>query len=144
MKLRNVLFITIILIVGCLSNDLMAQDALKAMIKKCESLDNVEMSVVRKKNKETLKVEQSITTITINVSNKALIDEFIAACEKDEPSAYEVIYSKKKGKVIPQFFRFKNVNFSFSYNNNNFNFTLDNGKYKTKKEETLNITMIEN
>jgi hypothetical protein len=33
----------------------MAQDALKAMIKKCESLDNVEMSVVRKKDKETLK-----------------------------------------------------------------------------------------
>ncbi len=113
MKIKNLLLVAIILITTGLTSDLMAQNALRAMVKKCESADNVEVNVVRKKDKETMKVKQSITTIKIK-SNKALVDEFIAAFEKDEPSAYEVIYSKKDGRMVPQFFKFKDVTFSFS------------------------------
>ncbi len=118
MKIKNVLLIATILIITGLSSDLMAQNALRAMVKKCESADNVEVNVVRKKDKETMKLKQSITTIRIK-SNKALIDEFIAAFEKDEPSAYEVIYTKKDGKIVPQYFKFKDVSFSFSTRTSN-------------------------
>ena len=118
MKIKNVLAIAILLIIVGINSDLMAQTALRALVKKCESAENVEMNIVRQKDKETLNVQRSIISIKIT-SNKALVDEFIAAFEKDEPSAYEVICSKRNGKIIPQFYRFKGVSFSFSYDSAN-------------------------
>ena len=153
MKIKNVLAIAILLIIAGLSSDLMAQTALRAMVKKCESAENVEMSIVRKKDQETLKMKQSVVTIKIT-SNKALVDEFIAAFEKDEPSAYEAIYSKKDGKTIPQHFKFKGVTFTFSYKNSHIwdreRVVIVNGKeigsYLAggEKQEIVHITMIEN
>ena len=113
MKIKNVLAIAILLIIAGVNSELMAQDALKALVKKCESAENVEMNVVRRRDEKTLKLTRSFTEITIR-SNKTLIDEFIAACEKDESSAYDVAYSKKDGKMIPERLRFKSVTFSFS------------------------------
>ncbi|MDR1369751.1 MAG: DUF5024 domain-containing protein [Dysgonamonadaceae bacterium] len=137
MKIKNLLFIAIILLIGGLTNDLIAQEHLKAVIKKCESADNVDVTVVRQKDKETLKVKQSITTIRIPFSHK-LTDEILAAFEKDEPSAYEVIYSKKNGKIVPQFFRFKNVSFSLSINNNRgiLNFSINGNGFKSSSTVT--------
>lgn len=139
------IFILIILIIAGLNVELKAQEALKAMMKKCETIDNVDMSVVRQKNKETLKVTHAIITVRIK-SNKALVDEFIAAFMKDEPNAYETIYSKKGGKDIPQFFRFKNVSFSFKNGSSNLNNIFSGAKEKDEKKDEGNatITMIEN
>ena len=114
MKIKNVLAIAILLIIAGVNSDLMAQTTLKALVKKCESIENVEMNIARKKDRETLKIKQSITYIKI-VSNKALVDEFIAAFEKDEPFAYEAIRSKEDGRMIPFHFKFKGVTFNFGY-----------------------------
>ena len=173
MKIKNVLTIAVLLIIAGVNSGLMAQTALRALVKKCESAENVEMSIVRRKDQETLKVKRSVVTIKI-MSNKALVDEFIAAFEKDEPSAYEAIYSKKDGKMMPQHFKFKGVIFTFSYKNSNVwggqfimdpdlmekassmgvvmngfqSLTSSNDKEKSKdktseKQEIVHITMIE-
>ena len=114
MKIKNVLTIVVLLIIAGLNSDLMAQTTLKALVKKCESAENVEMRIVRQKDKETLKPKQTITTIKIK-SNKALVDEFIAAFEKDEPFAHEAFYTNRGGKIIPQQFNFKGATFTFAY-----------------------------
>ena len=117
MKIKNVLAIAVLLIIAGVNSNLTAQTALRAMVKKCESIDSesVIMNVVRKKDKNTLKVISSIVTIDIPAKDKKLVNEFIEAFEKDEPFAFETIYAKKHGTTIPQHFNFSGVSFSFDY-----------------------------
>ncbi len=142
MKTVKMLLVAMLFIIGSLTNESAAQNTLRALMKKCETIDNIDVNVVRQKNKETLKVTQIITTVQIPASDK-MVDEFIAAFEKDEPSAYQVISSKKNGRIVPQYYKFNNVSFSFSYKTDDFYFSSGKDGKKKKNEEMVNITMIE-
>ncbi len=114
MKIRNAVLIMIVLITGSLSGTVNAQENLKALFKKCETRDDVVMIIVRNRDRNTQKEsKESTTSITIK-NNKALVDEFITAFDKDEPNTDNAVLSKKKGKTIPVFYEFKGVSFSFS------------------------------
>lgn len=112
MKTKSVIAV-ILLIIGGFCLDVSAQQNIQAVVKKCETMDAVEISVIRKRNENTKQLEKEITTISIS-SNPALVDEFIAAFRQDEPNATQVIDTKIKGKFVPQLYRFGKAFYSFS------------------------------
>lgn len=115
MKAKSV--IVLILLIGGFCLDISAQQNIKAVVKKCESMESVEMTVIRKRNKDTKQLEKAITTINFK-SNPSLVDEFVQAFKQDEPSATQVIDKYVNGKLVPQFYRFDGVSVSFSLDEN--------------------------
>jgi hypothetical protein len=113
MKTRSLIAAAILLLGGSLSADLFAQETLKALVKKCESMENVNINVVRSKNKETREPEKEIINISF-VNNQALVDEFIAAFAKEKELADQEIENKSNGKITNLFYRFGDVSYSFS------------------------------
>ncbi|MDR0748215.1 MAG: DUF5024 domain-containing protein [Tannerellaceae bacterium] len=112
MKTRHLIAAAILLITGSLSANLPAQETLKALVKKCESMDNVNTSVVRNRNKQTKKLEKEIISLNFS-NNQALVNEFIAAFEKDKLMADKEIEGKNNGKKT-LFYRFGDTSYSFS------------------------------
>lgn len=114
MKTKSLLVTAILLIAGSLSG-LSAQETLKALVKKCESMENVNVNMVRSRNKETKQLERNITTISFS-NNQALVNEIVAAFEKDKDLADQEIENRSGGKVTNMFYRFGNASYSFSQN----------------------------
>jgi hypothetical protein len=112
MKTRHLIAAAILLITGSLSADLSAQETLKALVKKCESMDNVNTSVVRNRNKQTKKLEKEIISLNFS-NNQALVNEFIAAFEKDKLMADKEIEGTNNGRKT-LFYRFGDTSYSFS------------------------------
>lgn len=115
MKTKS-LFI-LFLFTGCFSMGAYAQKNIMALVKKCETIESVDMNVIRKRNKDTKKLEEGIVTVKIK-SNPSLIDEFIDAFKKDENDATEVIENKKNGKLTPQLYKFDNLIITFNFKDN--------------------------
>lgn len=115
MKTKNVFLIAVLLLIGSFSIESMAQENLAALVKKCESMESVQMSVVRRRDTPKGKITKTITSIQFN-SNQALVNEFLAAFKKDEESATQAIDDKKNGRMVPSFYRFDDVSYSFSIN----------------------------
>ena len=114
----NRLFITAaIIIAGSFIVNISAQDALKAIAKKCETMENVDISVVRNRNKETKKVDQYIMSITFE-KNESLKKEIIAAFDKDRVNADQEIEDRKDGRVRNMMLRFGSSHYSISENPN--------------------------
>ncbi|HCO66216.1 MAG TPA: hypothetical protein DIT04_00410 [Dysgonomonas sp.] len=115
--MKTKILLIILLFIATFSTDIFAQQHIQAVIKKTESIESVEMTVVRRRNSETKQLERVITTINIK-SNPSLINEFIDAFKKDEANATQAIDKKKNGRMIPEFYRFGNFSYSFSIKNN--------------------------
>ena len=114
----NRLFITAaIIIAGSFFVNISAQDALKAIAKKCETMENIDISVVRNRNKETKKVDQYIMSITFE-KNESLKKEIIAAFDKDRVNADQEIEDRKDGRVRNMMLRFGSSHYSISENPN--------------------------
>lgn len=113
MKTNWLIVVLILFIAGCFSTDLSAQETLKALVKKCENMENVDLSIVRNKDEKTRKVTQVITGISFN-NNEALVKEILDAFNKDKAMADQEIESKKGGKVSSLFYRFGSTSYSFS------------------------------
>ena len=112
---RNVLIMTLLLIVSCFTMRVVAQENLNALVKKCETIPSVDMDFVRKINPKTKKLETKIIRISIN-DNQSLIDEFLAARKKDKEKVLQVITKDDptaKGTWI--FYKFNNISYTFSY-----------------------------
>jgi len=117
MKTKNLFIIILLLIVGGISMEISAQANLEAVVKKCESLESVNMTIVKNRNPNTKKMSNVITSISIK-SDPALVNEFLEAFKKDEPNATQVIDSKKNGKIIPEYYSFGEISYSFSMKEN--------------------------
>ena len=113
MKTKVFVAVLLFLMIGSFSMKIGAQENLAAMVRKCETMESVDMNVVRQKNPQTKKTESVITSITIK-SNPVLVNEFLNAFQRDENKAYQVIEKKKGGKTIPSFYQFVGVSYSFS------------------------------
>jgi hypothetical protein len=113
MKTKHVIVTAILLIAGGFSMQATAQEALNALVRKCETLDSVDTNIVRSRDKETKQLNRSITDLTIR-NNEALVNEFTAAFKKEEENATQAIENKQGGKTVSFFYRFDNVDFSFS------------------------------
>ena len=77
-------------------------------------MDTIDMNVIYNKNRETKKTEKIIKTVTFS-NNQKLLDEFVAAFEKDKDAAYKIIDDKKSGKLLPSFYRFGSGKNDISY-----------------------------
>jgi hypothetical protein len=117
MKTRSLIAVAILLLTGSLAADLSAQETLKALVKKCENMENVDINVVRKRDEKTRALERTVTSIRIN-NNQALVNEFIAAFEKDKEMADQEIENKSNGKIKNIHYRFGDASYSFSPGSN--------------------------
>ena len=98
---------TLLLIMSSFSMELIAQENLDALVKKCETMTSVTTSIVRSRDPKTKKVESEIITITV-CKNPTLVNEFAAAFKKDEEKATKAIERREGGQVISLFYRFEN------------------------------------
>lgn len=120
MKTRNLILTAALLMVGSWAGDLLAQENLNALMKKCESMEKVNVDVIYDKDRKTKKPVKEVITITFSrKDNPKLLDEFLDAFRKDKEAAYKVMESKTDGKVMPSFYRFaagtSDISFSFEY-----------------------------
>jgi len=114
---RNVWIMTLLLIVSSFSMELIAQDNLDALIKKCETMPSVDMKIVRRKNPETKKIELQVVTINI-CENPELIKEFVAAFkaifEKDKENIISTSEDRKGGQIVSLSYIFENSQYLIS------------------------------
>ena len=113
MKTKNLFVAMLLLIMGSFSMKIVAQENLAAMVKKCETIESVDVNIVRQKNPQTKKTESVITSITIR-SNPDLVGEFLVAFGKDERKANQTVERRQGGKTIPSFYQFDGVSYTFS------------------------------
>lgn len=106
MKMRNLFIAAMLLLAGSLTTEMMAQDAVTALVKKCESMKDVQIQKARSRDKDTKEVTRDITTIVIS-SNPSLVNDFISAFNKDRNNALEEAESLSEGKVSNLFLRFE-------------------------------------
>jgi len=110
MKTKHLFLVIVLLLTGSGLNAIQAQDNVKAVMKKCESMDGVSMSRVR--NRDGGK-ERQIVSLNFK-NNPQLVNEFIEALKRDEDQATQIIESKENGKLTPTYYRFAKVAFSFN------------------------------
>ena len=119
MKTKRTVVMVAVILAGFFSTHALAQQNLDALMKKCESMDNVDMDVVQQRNPSTKKITQVIKNINIK-NNKALVDDFLKAFQADRENAIQAIDSKKDGKMVPSYYQFqigkKNVSYSITVN----------------------------
>ena len=111
---KNGWIMILLLIMGSFSMELMAQRNLEALVKKCETMESVNMNIVRIKDPKTKKMEREIISFTI-CENQALVNEFVAAFKKDEEKAIRAQEQREGGRTISLFYRFEdNSTYSLS------------------------------
>ncbi len=143
MKTRNFILTAVLLMVGSLAGDLLAQANLNALMKKCESMEKVNVDVIYDKDRKTKKPVKEVITITFSrKDNPKLLDEFLDAFRKDKESAYKVMESKIDGKVMPSFYRFAAGTSDISFSLEDLNKKFKGNEYMLRNGE-IRITKIE-
>jgi len=117
MKTNRLIIAVVLIITGGFFANISAQEAIKALAKKCENMDNVSVSVVRNRDKETKKVRQIITSINIK-NDDALKKEILAAFEKDKEMADQEVESRENGKFSSLVYMFGKTHCSYSEDKN--------------------------
>lgn len=126
MKTRNWMMATAMLVASTWTSDLLAQEHLDALFKKCASMKDVVIEEVSRKNKETKKLERRITTIRFfKAKNPELLEEFLKAFSQDQEAAYRVTDSRKNGKA-------KSLLYQYSVGTSSISYSLDDheGEFK--------------
>lgn len=107
MKTKKIILSMALLIAGASAGELVAQEHLNALMKKCESLDNVSVEVIYNKDPKTKKPEKNVVSVTFyRQENAKLLNDFLDAFKKDREAAYRVMEEKINGKVTPSLYRF--------------------------------------
>ncbi len=112
MKMRNLFIAAMLLLAGSLTTELMAQDAVAAVVKKCEAQKDVQINKARSRDKDTKEVTREVTTLTI-FNNPSLVNEIVAAFNKDRDKALDETESTANGKITNLFLRFEKVSYTF-------------------------------
>ena len=116
MKTNRLIISVIFFLTGSLFVNLSAQEALRAIVKKCETMDNIECNIVKARDEKTKKVTQYIVSFKFS-KNEALKKEILAAFEKDKESANRENIRKKDGLIDITYF-FSNGHYSFREDKN--------------------------
>ena len=116
MKTRN-LMVAVLLTAGSFTMSSFAQDNIKALIQKCENMDDVEANIIRNKDGKKHSFRTSIE-LTLNYT-PALEKELVDAFHKDEDKATRVMESKKGGKMTDMMYEFENGKVRYTFNTDN-------------------------
>lgn len=125
MKTRSMILAAALIVGGAVASSIQAQKHLDALVKRCESMDKVNVEVILSKDKKTRQLERSIKTISFSSKdNPQLLNDFLEAFKADQNEAYKVSDRSVKGKVYPSFYRFDDgktdVLYTASFTANNF------------------------
>jgi len=114
MKKSNGMIAVIFVLLGCFSMESNAQDAIKAVMKKCENMESMTVSTIRTKGKNNL--TSTLTSFNFDASaNPALVQEIIAAFQKDREKADKNMENKTGGKVTSAYYTFGTSWYSYNY-----------------------------
>lgn len=111
--MRTLFIAAVVLLAGSMATEMTAQNAIAAVVKKCESMKDVNINKVRSRDKDSKELTREITNIMIS-NNPALVNEIVAAFAKDGENALHSSESSSNGKVTSIFYRFENASYSFS------------------------------
>jgi len=112
MKTKRNVLLAIVLIIGTFCNFTYAQSHIDAVIKKCETLESIEMNVV--KNKREGNNEEHIS---IRISNNPkLVEEFLNAFNKDGANADQSTTRRKDNREFIEY-RFNKSVYSITVQN---------------------------
>lgn len=143
MKTKSCILSAVLLIAGAWAGDLLAQEHLNALIKKCETMDKVNIEVLSNKNRKTKKLEKEVITIRFSQKeNPNLLNEFVKAFQQDKEAAYKVIDSKVNGKVIPTYYRFAVGTSDITYSIDDLDKKFNGNSYMLRNGE-IQVTKIE-
>ncbi|MDR1407978.1 MAG: DUF5024 domain-containing protein [Tannerella sp.] len=115
MKTKGRLLVGLMWLLGSFSMEANAQEAVKALIKKCENMESIEMSVIRKRDRNTGDVISNHISFKIT-SNPALAKEFQDAFQKELDSknkANSEIVTMRGGKIVSALFKYGNSRYFF-------------------------------
>jgi hypothetical protein len=112
MKSNRLIITGILIITGSFFMNLSAQEALKAVVKKCENTEGVKVSIIKSQKVTKEKVVSSVINISF-VNNEALKKEILAAFEKDQDQADQSIMDKESGKITRLHYRFGEADYSY-------------------------------
>ena len=156
MKTKRFLITMIMVIAAGFFVNTSAQEALKAIAKKCETMENVDISVVISKDKETKKNNSNMMRIEFN-QNEPLKNEILAAFKKDRDDADNIAESKKtqnvqttgknaenkKIQIIQLTYRFDNIVYTVSIRGDNCIFSVAENNFSNNiKRSIRNIQYI--
>ena len=116
MKTNRLIILVILLITGSFFVNISAQEALRAIAKKCETLDNIECNIVKSRNHKTQEVAHYMMSFKFS-KNETLRKEILAAFEKDKGVAIRESIRKKDGLMNITYF-FVNGQYSFKEDEN--------------------------
>ncbi|MDR1719008.1 MAG: DUF5024 domain-containing protein [Dysgonamonadaceae bacterium] len=99
MKTKRIYVSILVLLTGFISSEVIAQSTIDALIKKCETLESIDMEVIKNKKKGDKEAENRVVSIRIT-DDQALVEEFIAAFTKDSDNADQQTIRKSKNKAL--------------------------------------------
>jgi len=117
MKKRHLLIAIALLSIGFCTTEVHAQENIKAMIKKCEGMDEViEADIVRYNDPRIKKLSRSTILIKM-IASPELEQQLEEAFRKDSPKATHAVEQKKEGKISHMLYRFDSSTYSFTVSN---------------------------
>jgi hypothetical protein len=120
MKKRNVMVAVIIFRLGrVFSMELKAQEALKALMKRCEDMESVTLTITVMRNRE----KGSVFTRIEFRDNTDLEKEFITAFHKDREKADNEIETKSGGRITEMLYQFDGISYIYRVQNNRVSFS---------------------
>jgi uncharacterized protein YycO len=111
----------ILIVTGSFFVNLSAQEALKAVAKKCENMDGVRTSILKSR-------QQSMINIRF-ANNEELKKEILAAFEKDKDQADRSIEDKDSGKIVCLNYTFGKTSYMYSEDRDGVSFSI-RGRYE--------------
>jgi len=112
---KNVWIMTLLLIVSGFSVKLTAQENLDALVKKCATMESVDVDIMGSRNPETQKMEKKVIGISF-CKNPTLLNEFVAAFKKDEEKAISMDERQRGGQIFNLLYKFEHVTYFLSQN----------------------------
>jgi len=117
MKKKNLLIALVILSAGFLTMKAQAQENIKAMLKKCEGMEEViEADIVRYNDPRIKKLSRSTILIKM-ITSPALEQQLEEAFRKDSAKATQAVEQKKDGKISHMLYRFDASTYSYTISN---------------------------
>jgi len=114
---RYLMIAIVLLSAGFFTTEVHAQENIKAMIKKCESMDEViEADIVRYNDPRIKKLSRSTILIKM-LATPALEQQLEEAFRKDSAKATQAVEQKKDGKVSHMLYRFDSSTYSYTISN---------------------------
>jgi hypothetical protein len=125
MKTKSKVIVALALIVASFATGANAQESvIKALVKKCETMESVDVNTIRSRDRETKELTKELISISIK-SNPALVKEFQDAFQnayekefsKNKDAAEQEIITRRGGKIVNLVYKFGNISYHFSTKN---------------------------